>query len=134
MPLWARVLWRRFLAGWCASGQTGLQPGALHHLQCPLERGHRMSQSIPSESILSGCGPTSLGTGWQRLYESAVLELDEGRLPERVAVARRAMLDRAEEILTTVRTDEHRALRDALRFLLLLEEVVAIESTHPHAA
>jgi len=42
------------------------------------------------------------------------------------------MLDRAEEILTTSETDEHRALRDALRFLLLLEEVVAIESTHPH--
>ena len=93
-----------------------------------------MSQSIPSESIPSGCRPASLSAGWQRLYESAVLELDEGRLPERVAVARRAMLDRAEEILTTVRTDEHRALKDALRFLLLLEEVVATGSAHPHAA
>jgi hypothetical protein len=93
-----------------------------------------MSQSIPSESILSGYGPTSLGTGWQRLYESAVLELDERRLPERVAVARRAILDRVEEILTGVRTDEHRALRDALHFLLLLEEVAARESTHHHAA
>jgi hypothetical protein len=93
-----------------------------------------MSQSNPSESILSGSGPTSPGAGWQQLYESAVLELDERRLPERVAVARRAILDRVEEILTTVRTDEHRALSDALRFLLLLEEVVGKESTHPHAA
>ena len=92
------------------------------------------SESIPSGSIPSGCRPTSLSAGWQRLYESAVLELDEGRLPERVAVARRAILDRVEEILTTVRTDEHRALRDALRFLLLLEEVVATGSAHPHAA
>ncbi len=28
-----------FFGAWCARGQTGLQPGALHHLQCPLERG-----------------------------------------------------------------------------------------------
>ncbi|HKB99796.1 MAG TPA: hypothetical protein VKD23_13530 [Terriglobales bacterium] len=93
-----------------------------------------MSQLIPSESIPSGCGPTSLGAGWKQLYQLAVLELDERRLPGRVAVARRAILDRVEEILTTIRTDEHRALSDALRFLLLLEEVVARESVHPHAA
>src|SRR6266851_8795796 len=111
----------------------------------PLEKGRRMPQSIPSASgrtssdrtssdrTASGrtasdhvsSGRASLGAGWQHLYTSAVLELDEGRLPERVAVARRAILDRAEEVLTTVRTDEHRALSDALRFLLLLEEVEA---------
>ena len=106
--------------------------------------GRRMPQSIPSASgrislgrASSGhasSGRASLGAGWEQLYTSAVLELDEGRLPKRVAVARRAILDRAEEILTTVRTDEHRALRDALRFLHLLEEVVGKESTHPHAA
>ena len=98
-----------------------------------------MPQSIPSASRRTSSGPlssgrASLGTGWEQLYTSAVLELDEGRLPERVAVARRAILDRAEEILTTVRTDEHRALKDALRFLLLLEEVVATGPAHPHAA
>jgi len=103
-----------------------------------------MPQSIPSVSgrispdhASSGdasSGRASLGAGWQQLYTSAVLELDEGRLPKRVAVARRAILDRAEEILTTVRTDEHRALRDALHFLHLLEEVAARESTHYHAA
>jgi hypothetical protein len=98
-----------------------------------------MPQSIPSASRRTSSGPVSsgrasLGTGWEQLYTSAVLELDEGRLPERVAVARRAILDRVEEILTTVRTDEHRALKDALRFLLLLEEVVGKETSHPHAA
>jgi len=103
-----------------------------------------MPQSIPSASgrislgrASSGhasSGRASLGAGWEQLYTSAVLELDEGRLPKRVAVARRAILDRAEEILTTARTDEHHALRDALHFLLLLEEVVGKESTHPHAA
>jgi hypothetical protein len=104
----------------------------------PLEKGRRMPQSIPSASGRTSSdhvssGRASFGAGWEQLYTSAVLELDEGRLPERVAVARRAILDRAEEILTTVRTDEHRALRDALHFLLLLEEVAAMESTH-HAA
>jgi len=72
--------------------------------------------------------------GWKQLYTSAVLELDEGRLPERVAVARRAILDRVEEILTGVRTNEHRALSDAWRFLHLLEKMTAKESTHHHAA
>src|SRR4029077_19738353 len=104
-----------------------------------------MPQSIPSASGRSSCDRASsghvssglrasLGGGWEQLYTLAVLELDEGRLPERVAVARGAILDRAEEILTTARTDEHRALRDALRFLRLLEEVVGRESMHHHAA
>jgi hypothetical protein len=97
-----------------------------------------MPQSIPSASGRTSSrhasGHASLGTGWKQLYTSAVLELDEGRMPERVAVARRAILDRVEEILTGVRTDEHRALSDAWRFLHLLEEVAAIESTHHHAA
>lgn len=94
--------------------------------------GHASSDHVSSDHVSSD--RASLGAGWQQLYTSAVLELDEGRLPERVAVARRAILDRAEEILTSVRTDEHRALRDALHFLLLLEEVAARESTHHHAA
>ena len=93
-----------------------------------------MPQSIPSASCRASSGHPPLGVGWEQLYQSAVLELNEDRFPERVAVARRAILDRAEEILTSVRTNEHRALRDALRFLLLLEEVVGKESTHPHAA
>src|SRR5260370_40929559 len=94
--------------------------------------GRTSSGRTSSDHVSSG--RASLGAGWQQLYTSAVLELDEGRLPERVAVARRAILDRADEILTTARTDEHRALSDALRFLRLLEEVVARESTHHHAA
>jgi len=92
-----------------------------------------MPQSIPSTSGRTSAH-VSLGMGWKQLYTSAVLELDEGRLPERVAVARRAILDRVEEILTGVRTNEHRALSDAWRFLHLLEKMTAKESTHHHAA
>src|SRR5258708_16077355 len=100
-----------------------------------------MPQSIPSASCLtssghasSGCafsGHAPLGVGWEELYKSAVLELNEDRLPERVAAARRAILDRVEEILTTARTDEHRALTDPLHFFLLLHAPASMQSAPP---
>ncbi len=67
--------------------------------------------------------------GWRQLYECAILELDNGRLPERITLARRAILDRAEEVLTSPAGEEHRALNDALRALRILEEVAARENT-----
>jgi len=59
---------------------------------------------------------------WHDLYHAAIIELDSAKLPGRIAEARRAILDRAKEILTTSR-DEHYFLNDALRSLLLLEAV-----------
>ena len=38
---------------------------------------------------------------WKRLYQFAILELDPHKLPRRVSEARHAVLDRAEEIMTT---------------------------------
>ncbi len=67
--------------------------------------------------------PIPPSTGWRRLYESAILELDNGRLPERIAVARRAILARTDEILTEPSGSERHALSDALRALQALEEV-----------
>jgi len=63
---------------------------------------------------------------WPELYHAAFIELDSARLPGRIAEARRAILDRAKEILTTSR-DEHYLLNDALRSLLLLEAVAKRE-------
>ena len=60
--------------------------------------------------------------GWKQLYGSAITKLDPAELKQRIAEARSAMLDRAEEILTCPACDEHRALNDALRRLRLLEE------------
>jgi hypothetical protein len=54
------------------------------------------------------------------------MELDSAELPSRMAEARRAILDRAKEILTTSR-GEHYFLNDALRSLLLLEVVAERE-------
>jgi hypothetical protein len=61
--------------------------------------------------------------GWRKLYESAILELDNGRMPERIAVARRAILARTDEILTEPSDSEHHALSNALRALQALEQV-----------
>ncbi len=63
---------------------------------------------------------------WHELYHAAIIELDNAKLPGRIAEARRAILDRAKEILTTSR-DEHYFLNDALRSLLLLEAVAERE-------
>ena len=69
----------------------------------------------------------SFSTGWRRLYECAILELDGGLLPDRIDAARRAILDRAEEVLTAPTGEEQRALRNALHTLRILEEVAERE-------
>jgi hypothetical protein len=70
---------------------------------------------------------TSFSSIWKQLYECAMLELDNSKLPERIAAAHRAIVDRVEEIATNQSDDEHCALNDALRALRLLEQVAARE-------
>ena len=65
--------------------------------------------------------------GWKLLYQTAILEIDSTRLPKRIAEARRAILDRAEEIQTNPTSDERSALNNALRTLRILDEVAARE-------
>jgi MoxR-like ATPase len=69
----------------------------------------------------------SFSPTWQHLYERAMMELDKSKLPERIAAAHRAIVDRAEEIVGNQSDDEHYALNDALRALRLLEQVAARE-------
>jgi hypothetical protein len=64
---------------------------------------------------------------WRQLYECAILEADSNSLPDRIVQARRAIMDRAEEILTHSSSDEGHALNHALRTLHLLEEVAMRE-------
>jgi hypothetical protein len=73
-----------------------------------------------------GC---SFSVGWRQLYEYAMLELDDGLLPDRITAARLAILDRAEAILTKPSGEEKIALKDALRALRILEEVEARKKT-----
>ena len=88
-----------------------------------------MAQSTPVPSD----GPP-LSAAWRQLYESAVLELNNRRIQERITVARRAILDRAEEIMTKPASDEQRALIAALRTLRTLEDVAAREAANHDAA
>ena len=64
---------------------------------------------------------------WKDFYQSAILEPDYTKQTQRIAEARVAIFERAEEILTRPSTDEHSALNQALRMLLLLEEVALSE-------
>ena len=64
----------------------------------------------------------SFASSWKRFYQRAVLELDGNQLPGRIADARHAIFDRAEEILTKPSGGENHELHDALRALRLLEE------------
>jgi hypothetical protein len=66
----------------------------------------------------SGAG---FDAGWKQLYAAAVLELDDAKLPDRIAKARVAMRDRADDLLTTPSDEEHRTLNDGFRILRVLE-------------
>jgi hypothetical protein len=70
---------------------------------------------------------TSFAWSWKQFYERAILELDTNQLPGRIADARHAIFDRAEEILTKPSGGENHELHDALRALRLLEEVAVRE-------
>jgi len=58
---------------------------------------------------------------WKELYQSAMLETDLAKVPQRITEANRAILDRIEELLTNPTQGEHRALDNALRRLRVLQ-------------
>jgi|GraSoi2013_115cm_1033766.scaffolds.fasta_scaffold666020_1 hypothetical protein len=58
---------------------------------------------------------------WKELYQSAMLETDLAKVPQRITEANRAILDRIEELLTNPTQGEHRALDIALRRLRVLQ-------------
>jgi hypothetical protein len=58
---------------------------------------------------------------WKKPYEAAILELDPTKLQQRINEAHRAILDRAEELLTRGPSEgEQQALNNALRNLRIL--------------
>jgi hypothetical protein len=70
----------------------------------------------------------SSGDAWHRLYESAMLELDDTKMLTRIVEARTAILDRAEDILTNSSSQERRAINEALQALRVLEAVARKKS------
>ncbi len=65
---------------------------------------------------------TGLDARWKQLYAAAVLELDDTKLPDRIAKARAAMRDRADS-LTSPSDQEGRTLNDGFHILRVLEEI-----------
>ncbi|MGB9203131.1 MAG: hypothetical protein WCB94_04045 [Terriglobales bacterium] len=66
---------------------------------------------------------TGLTAAWKQLYAAAVLELDDAKLPGRIAKARAAIRDRTADSPTNSSEEERRELSDALRILHVLEEM-----------
>jgi hypothetical protein len=64
---------------------------------------------------------TGLNSGWKELYAAAVLELDDTKLPDRIAKARAAMRDRAD--LPTSSGEECRTLSDGFHILRVIEKM-----------
>jgi hypothetical protein len=81
---------------------------------------------MPQLNAAISHGGSFVSSGRQ-VYERAILELDGKRLPGRIAAARHAIFDRAEEILTKPSGGENHELHDALRALRLLEEAAVRE-------
>jgi hypothetical protein len=70
----------------------------------------------------------SIPSDWKRVYEGAISDCEYSVRLDRIAEARHAIFDRAEEILTQPSSQERRALRQALRTLQLLEEAAISRS------
>jgi hypothetical protein len=59
---------------------------------------------------------------WVALYQSALIELEQARLPGRINAAQKAIIARVEVLHSIeLHADEHHAIDDALRSLKLLE-------------
>ena len=59
---------------------------------------------------------------WKVLYDAALRETDPSKLPERIATAQNAILNRIEESMRSPAFGEHCAMNDALRNLRRLEK------------
>jgi hypothetical protein len=65
--------------------------------------------------------PSGTNSIWKQLYAAAVLELDDTKLPDRIARARAAVSDRADSL--TGSDEECRTLDDGFHILRVLEEI-----------
>jgi hypothetical protein len=78
------------------------------------------------EPVSSPITNTELGIRypeWQKAYEDALLELDLGKLPERIRAAEGAILARQRAINGSL--DDHRAERQAIEDALALLRILA---------
>lgn len=72
---------------------------------------------------------------WQRLYQEALVELDNDKLPERVAAAETAIMDRMQALSPNrPNVSERHALEDGLATLRILKrEVLGLQDPNGEA-
>lgn len=75
--------------------------------------------------------PPSSSLTWHVLYQAALFETDRSKIPDRIAEAERAILDRVKElfVVETDHIEEDQVLDDALYALRALRSCVMPEST-----
>jgi hypothetical protein len=80
-----------------------------------------------SQAAILPSGAVPPSANWKQLYQCAILEFDHTKLPQRIAKARHAMMDRSQELKTESKAGEFLDLEYALHMLGLLEEVATRE-------
>jgi hypothetical protein len=68
---------------------------------------------------------------WQELYKLAMVERDDAKLPQRIALAQEAVLDRIAATLTKPSDPEHQELYDALHGLRTLRQQIRARQNKP---
>jgi hypothetical protein len=86
-----------------------------------------MSTSSSNSFLEQFMTTSSRSDQWKSLYQGAISDSDYSVSLDRIADARNAIYDRAEEILTQPSSDECWALTHALRTLSLLEKAAIRE-------
>ncbi|HET8824019.1 MAG TPA: hypothetical protein VFM77_02745 [Terriglobales bacterium] len=61
--------------------------------------------------------PSQSSSDWKSLYDVAVRETDRNKLPERIAIAKNAILNRIEQSIRNPAMGDHCAMDAALRNL-----------------
>jgi len=70
-------------------------------------------------------GAKSESTNWRELYRDAILELNPSKLPQHIAEAEKALVQRGRELVREAgdNSEEERALEDATYFLRALRRI-----------
>lgn len=66
-------------------------------------------------------------SNWREIYRKAMLETDQAKASQHIHEARNAILGRVEQLLFDPVSGEHKLLKDALRFLQILQNEISTQ-------